>query len=114
MSPNSQPPGPKRHLILGNLPELRRDPLGFFTRCAREHGDFVSLRVFVVRGYFINHPDLIEQVLVTQNRKFMKGRALRLSKRFLGEGLLTSEGDFWLRQRRLSQPAFHRQRIAGY
>jgi cytochrome P450 len=114
MNKDRQPPGPRQHLLLGNLLELRRDPLGFFTRCAREYGDVVAIRVVVVRGYFINHPDLIEHVLVTHNRKFMKGRALRLSKRFLGEGLLTSEGDFWLRQRRLSQPAFHRQRIAGY
>ena len=114
MSRNGQPPGPKRHLILGNLPDLRRDPLGFFTGCAREYGDIVGLRIFIVRACFINHPDTIEQVLVTDNRKFRKGRALQISKRFFGEGLLTSEGDFWLRQRRLSQPAFHRQRIASY
>jgi cytochrome P450 len=53
-------------------------------------------------------------VLVTHNRKFMKGEGLQRAKRLLGEGLLTSEGEFHLRQRRLAQPAFHRQRIAGY
>jgi cytochrome P450 len=64
--------------------------------------------------FFVNHPDLIRDVLVTNSGKFHKGRALQRMKRILGQGLLTSESEFHLRQRRLAQPAFHRQRIAGY
>ncbi len=63
---------------------------------------------------FVNHPSLIEEVLVTNARKYSKGRVLRANRHVFGEGLLTSEGDFWLRQRRLAQPAFHRARVASY
>ena len=62
----------------------------------------------------LNHPDLVEEVLVNQNRKFIKHYRLRDAKRTLGQGLLTSEGDFWRGQRKLAQPAFHRERIAAY
>jgi cytochrome P450 len=62
----------------------------------------------------VNHPDLVEEVLVTRNRSFIKHFALRQTKRTLGNGLLTSEGEFWRRQRRLAQPAFHRDRISTY
>ena len=63
---------------------------------------------------FANHPDLVEEVLVNQNRKFIKHYRLRQAKRTLGNGLLTSEGEFWRGQRKLAQPAFHRERIAAY
>jgi cytochrome P450 len=80
----------------------------------RDYGDIVTMRYYSFRVYFISHPDYIEQVLVTDNRKFIKGRILRKNKQLFGNGLLTSEGDFWLRQRRLAQPAFHRGRVASY
>jgi cytochrome P450 len=80
----------------------------------RDYGDIVTMRYYNFRVYFVSHPDFIEQVLVTHNRKFMKGRILRKNRRLFGDGLLTSEGDFWLRQRRLAQPAFHRGRVGSY
>lgn len=114
MTAAPRPPGPKGYWLSGHLPLYRKGPLDFLTRCAREHGDVVGLRFAHRRIALINHPDLIEQVLVTQNAHFRKHFALRLNPLLLGQGLLTSEGDFWLRQRRLVQPAFNRSRLADY
>jgi cytochrome P450 len=108
------PPGPKGHWLTGHLPQFTRDRLGFLTDCARRYGDCVALRLGPKRILLLSHPDLIEEVLVTQNRRFKKHFALRRTRRTLGNGLLTSEGDFWRRQRRLAQPAFHRERLEAY
>ncbi|HSB60206.1 MAG TPA: cytochrome P450, partial [Vicinamibacteria bacterium] len=87
---------------------------GFYARCAREYGDVVPFRLARRQVVMLNHPDAIEEVLVTQARHFTKTPILRLLRPLLGDGLLLSEGDVWLRQRRLVQPAFHRQRIAAF
>jgi cytochrome P450/cytochrome c-type biogenesis protein CcmH/NrfG len=105
-----RPPGPKGHFLGGNWPEYRRDPLAFLTRCARTYGDVVALRFGRKRLLLLNHPDYIEQVLVSGKRNFTK-HSRRLLHPVLGNGLLSSEGDVWLRQRRLAQPAFQRQRL---
>lgn len=93
---------------------LRRDPLGFFSRLAREYGEVVYFRLGPQPVFLLGHPDHIRDVLITNNQNFIKSEGLQRAKRLLGEGLLTSEGEFHLRQRRLAQPAFHRQRIVGY
>jgi cytochrome P450 len=108
------PPGPEQGFFDGLKSPLRRDPLSFMLRAAREYGDVVCLRFFHLRTYLVTHPDLIEDVLVTNAAKFIKGRVLRANRHIFGNGLLTSEGEFWLRQRRMMQPAFHRSRIANY
>jgi cytochrome P450 len=108
------PPGPKGHFLTGNLREYDRDQLGFLTRCAREYGDVVRFSILNVWVYALNHPDHIDYVLARNNRNFIKSRRTREQLRFLGEGLLTSEGTFWRRQRRLAQPAFHKERVAAY
>src|SRR3954465_7685417 len=113
-TPAKLPPGPSSTSWTRSFKDYSRDPLGYLTALAREYGDITTLRYYNFRVYFVNHPDLIEEALVTNNRKFIKGRILRANKRLFGNGLLTSEGDFWLRQRRLVQPAFHRGRIASY
>ncbi|HJQ31787.1 MAG TPA: cytochrome P450 [Pyrinomonadaceae bacterium] len=109
-----QAPGPRGIWPVGQLYQFRSDPLTFLARLAREYGDVARCKAGPQSLYLINHPDHIRDVLVTNNARFKKGRALQRAKRLLGEGLLTSEGDFWRRQRRLAQPAFHRQRIASY
>jgi cytochrome P450 len=108
------PAGPSEGLKRWSLGPLNNNPLEYFTRIAREYGDIAGLRILNFKTIFINHPDLIEEVLVTNARKYSKGKVLRANRHVFGEGLLTSEGDFWLRQRRLAQPAFHRARIASY
>ena len=111
---NKFPAGPSQGLKRWSLGPLNNNPLEYFTKVAREYGDVAGLRVLNFKTVFINHPSLIEEVLVTNARKYSKGRVLRANRHVFGEGLLTSEGDFWLRQRRLAQPAFHRARIASY
>ncbi len=108
------PPGPKGKLLGGNFTAFRRDSLAYLQKATGEHGDVVYFRFGPQDVFFLNHPDYIKDVLVTHHQSFMKGRALQRAKRLLGEGLLTSEGDFHRRQRRLAQPAFHRGRIASY
>ncbi len=95
---------------------MRSDPLKFFTTLAREHGDIVRFRLGDHEHdlYLLNHPDYIRDVLVTQDRNFTKWFAVDRIKEVLGEGLFVSEGEFHRRQRRLSQPAFHGERIAVY
>ena len=109
------PPGPKGHPILGVMREFNRDSLGFIMRC-REYGDVVSARFLYVPAYFIYNPVDIVEILSTNTRNFRKSMSLRSNffQRLVGNGLVTSEGEFWRRQRRLAQPAFHRQRVSSY
>lgn len=109
-----RPPGPEDRSILGNFPMGSGDPLGTFTRWARTYGDIFHYRFLHRHIYFINHPELIKEVLITQAPRFRKGDALRANRRIFGNGLLSNEGSSWLEQRRLIQPAFHRARIESY
>jgi cytochrome P450 len=107
------PPVAKRRL-LGGLPEYLKDAPRFLERLAREHGDVVFLRLGGQPIYLVNHPDIIRDVLVTHQAKFKKSRMLERAKVLLGDGLLTSEGEYHKRQRRLVQPAFYKERLIGY
>jgi cytochrome P450 len=109
-----RPPGPKPHFLIGNMPLASPDPLPIFSAWAAEFGDIFYYRAAWLHVYFLNHPDLIEDVLVRNPRNFLKDRVVRNSRWFFGEGLLTNEGESWLRQRRLSAPAFHRERVSAY
>jgi cytochrome P450 len=109
------PPGPKGLPFLGIVLQVRGRPLAALTTVAREYGDIVRFLVAGQERILLNNPTLIEQVLVVQQAKFHKSELTRrVTGRMLGQGLLISEGDFWRRQRRLAQPAFHRSRINEY
>ncbi len=107
-------PGPKGGFYFGSGVAFRRDQLGFYESCARRYGDLAATRMGPFRVVMIYHPDAIEELLVTRARDFVKSPGVQLLRPLLGDGLLLAEGDTWLRQRRLVQPAFHRQRVAGY
>jgi cytochrome P450 len=106
--------GPKGGYFFGAVADFRRDQLGFYEACARDYGDVVETKMGPFRMLLVYHPDAIEELLVARNRDFIKSPGVQLLRPLLGDGLLLSEGDTWLRQRRLVQPAFHRQRVAGY
>jgi len=108
------PAGPSSIIPFRFLRVMQRDPIPFFTRLARDYGDAVQFKVGRQVIILLNHPDLIRELLVAQHRCFHKSRVLQRAKIILGEGLLTSEEEPHRRQRRLAQPAFHRDRIARY
>jgi cytochrome P450 len=114
MAAPSLPPGPKGHFLLGHLLPYMRDPLGSFTGWARDYGDVVRLRLFRTTCYQLTQPDHIEFVLRSGHEFFIKDRFTRSSLSLLGDGLLTTEGERWRRQRKASQPAFHSGRVAKY
>src|ERR1044071_5570531 len=107
-------PGPKSKAPGDQLMAISRDPLKFMMKVAKDYPDISYIRLGNQRTFLLSHPDYVHDVLVANDWNFLKGRGLRRAKKVLGKGLLTSEGNFHRRQRRLSQPAFHRQRIASY
>ncbi|WP_397571251.1 cytochrome P450 [Schlesneria sp. T3-172] len=114
MSSTALPPGPKGTWIGGNLRQFTQGRLDFFRQLAHDYGDVASIRFGTRRIFLISNPDLIEEVLVTQAKHYIKHFGARSYKPVLGNGLVTSEGELWLRQRRLSQPAFLKQRVQSY
>lgn len=111
--PQNLPPTVPTDWIGGHFRSFRKAPTEFLTKMSKL-GDVSTFRIGKIPVFLINHPDLIRDLLVTNHSKFIKGRALQRAKTLLGEGLLTSEKEFHLRQRRMIQPVFHRQRIAEY
>jgi cytochrome P450 len=108
------PPGPRPHFPGQNYLAFQRDPLHYLQNAHQRYGDVVHLHLGGQPVFLLNHPDFVREVLVSQHRKFIKSPVLRRTRILLGDGLLTSEGELHLRQRRLIQPAFHRQAVEGY
>ena len=104
--------GPRGQAILGNARAMQQDSLGFLLNVAREYGDVARLRMLAQEVYLVSHPDGIRHILQKKHTNYDRNvssyNPLRL---FLGNGLPLSDGSYWLRQRRLMQPAFHKQRI---
>jgi cytochrome P450 len=105
------PPGPKGTMIGGKIRQLRAGPLELFLSTARKYGPLASFRIGPKRIFLASDPDFIEQVLVTDAKHYIKHFGARAFKPVLGNGLVTSEGAFWLRQRKLIQPAFSKDRV---
>ena len=108
------PPGPKGTLLGGNIRQFRAGLLDFLLETAREYGPLASFRIGPRRVFLASGPDLIEQVLVTDAKHYIKHFGARAFKPVLGNGLVTSEGAFWHQQRKLIQPAFLKARVQSY
>jgi cytochrome P450 len=99
--------------VLSGWP-LMHEPLGFLEKMFRDYGDVVRTRILNLRIYLIAHPEGIKHVLQDNHRNYRKSFDYKILARLLGQGLVTSEGPLWLKQRRLMQPMFHRQKVAGF
>jgi cytochrome P450 len=108
------PPGPKNVLPYALARKFLRDPLKTLIKLAENYGYISHFKFGKLNVYFLNHPEYIEDVLVTNHKNFIKSRGLQVSKRLLGSGLLTSEGDYHDKQRRLIQPTFYQKKIKSY
>src|SRR5260370_11040161 len=109
------PPGPPGLIQVNSAHWLQHDALAFLQSLARDYGDVVRFRFYLYPIYFINHPDALKRVLQDNHRNYNKDVIdYRLLRRLGGNGLIVNDGASWLRQRRLMQPALHRQRIAPF
>ncbi|HEU0027945.1 MAG TPA: cytochrome P450 [Ktedonobacterales bacterium] len=108
------PPGPRGLPVVGSLPQFRRDPLGFFQGLQRSYGDIVTVTMMGVQVTLFMRPEYTYYFFVDHAQAFDSGSQRDIMKRFLGEGLLTTDGEIHRRQRRLVQPAFHKKRVEGY
>ncbi|MET0284055.1 MAG: cytochrome P450, partial [Polyangiales bacterium] len=113
MSPN-HPPGPRSWPLIGALPSVIRDPLAFYTRMAHDYGPLSFAQVAHTELYMLGDPTLVEELLTEKNKLLIKDALTRTLHPLVGNGLLTSEGELWKKQRKLSAPAFAPKRLDAY
>lgn len=101
-------------LPIGQLAKLHRDLTGFQLQLRERYGDIVRVRAGPILMHYLYHPEHIKRVFQDRQKVYQRGWQYRLLGRLLGQGMIVTDGDIWLRQRRLTQPAFHRQRLPGY
>ncbi len=108
-------PGPRGHLLLGSARDIQRDPLRFGLAMTQQYGDIVRIRLLLWSAYLVNHPDGVKHVLQEHQQNYNKDLyPYQIFKPLLGRGLVTNDGESWLQQRHLMQPAFHRKRLAAF
>lgn len=108
------PPGPHGYPIIGNLPQMLRNPLQFLTNAVREYGEVVHLGAMGSQQlYLVAHPEHLKYILQENSRNYIKGENFKAIKLVIGDGLAVNEGESWRRERRLMQPTFHRQRVGA-
>jgi cytochrome P450 len=101
--------GPK---LLPHLPQIQQDTLGFLMKTAADNGDLTHFSLGKINAYFVNHPDDIRHILQENHRNYSKNTIqYNALAQITGRGLLTNDGDDWLRNRRLAQPAFTHPRM---
>jgi cytochrome P450 len=108
------PPGPKPRRIFGNLLEFRKDQLSYMTNLQRTYGDAATMYLFKTPVVLFTRPDAIRYVLIENARNFINRPVFESLRLVLGDGLLSIDGDFHRQQRRMVQPAFHKQRVESY
>src|ERR1700722_4960483 len=104
-------PGPRGSVLMGNLAEYKKDPINMLVRLRRQYGDVARNRLGPYLTHAIAHPDGVKHVLQDNNTNYVRGRFYANFKKFFGDGLLTTDGGFWLRHRRIAQPLFHRRHV---
>ena len=108
-------PGPRGRTLLNDLQQMQTNPLFLLYKNSQQYGDFIYYPLRIMNVFLVNHPDAIQHILQLNHRNYSKETfQYNLLSSITGKGLLTSDGEFWLRQRRLIQPAFHRNRITGF
>ena len=107
-----QIPGPRGRPFLGVMPEMVSDMLGLFTRTTREHGGIAQFKLLNKSYLLVTNPDYVKYILQDNYKNYVRGRSVETGRVLLGNGLPLIDGDFWLRERRMLQPAFHRERLA--
>lgn len=106
--------GPKGHWLFGSAKDFIKDPLTFVEHVGKNYKDIAFFHFGPRQIVFLTDPELVKHVLLTNNKNYKKGIQYEPLKLVLGNGLLTSDGDYWLRQRRIAQPVFHKQSISSF
>ena len=100
--------------FLGSAVSIMKNPLNFLVNLKKDHDDVVKIKIAGKNYYVIQSPEATKHILQENAKNYFKPGAAKMMKQFLGDGLATSNGELWLKQRRIMQPAFHRQRIDGF
>ncbi|MBP7280719.1 MAG: cytochrome P450 [Leptospiraceae bacterium] len=114
MSKLKVPGPPKSHFIFGNLPDFQKNPPEYILKIVKEYGNISAINLAGFLCVIVNEPEIIKDIMMTNQKQFVKAHAFRILQKLLGQGLLTSEGEFHKRQKRLAQPSFFKTRIHSY